>query len=220
MEKVETDWCMSGLEALDEETCYLLPTGAKRLLIYLHGIVPPVPVSPQKENVMTAVKNAATRAGVAALVPRGVRGIGPSGSKDWWAWPTSPDKHAELARGLVERFGAERKKLEALAGAPFERVYLAGSSNGAYFAVNLALRGEIEIDGLGAMSGGAKTAIARTKPLAVYIGFGTYDDSTKNGAKALARATEAAGWKTKLAEHPFGHGAKEVYLDEAFAFWD
>jgi hypothetical protein len=24
----------------------------------------------------------------------------------------------------------------------------------------------------------------------------------------------------RVAEHPFGHGAREVYLDEAFAFWD
>ena len=55
---------------------------------------------------------------------------------------------------------------------------------------------------------------------AVYVGFGTYDETAKNGAKALASTTERAGWKTKLAEHPFGHGAKEVYLDEAFAFWD
>lgn len=192
----------------------------RRVLVYLHGIVPPVPTSPQKENVMTAVRNAATRAGAAALVPRGVRGIGPSGSKDWWAWPTSPGKHAELAPALVARIGAAKKKLEALAGAPFERTYLAGSSNGAYFAANLALRGEIDADGLGAMSGGAPAPIARTRPLAVYVGFGTYDETSKNGARALARATEAAGWRTKLAEHPFGHGAREVYLDEAFAFWD
>ncbi len=192
----------------------------RRLLVYLHGIVPPVPTSPQKENVMASVRSASTRAGAAALVPRGVRGIGPGGSKDWWAWPTSPGKHAELAPALASRIEAAKKKLERLAGAPFDRTYLAGSSNGAYFAVNLALRGEIEVDGLGAMSGGAPAPIARRRPLAVYIGFGTYDESSRSGAKALARSVESAGFRTKLAEHPFGHGAREVYLDEAFAFWD
>lgn len=156
---------------LDEETCFVLPLLApgrpRRLLVYLHGIVPPVPTSPQKENVMTSVLHAATRAGAAALVPRGLRGIGPAGAKDWWAWPTSPKSHAEHAPALVARISSAKAKLEERAGAPFERTYLAGSSNGAYFAVNLALRGELDVDGVGAMSGGAPTPATRKEPLAV-----------------------------------------------------
>jgi predicted esterase len=199
----------------------LRPGKPRRVLIYLHGIVPPQPKnSPQKENVMAAVFHAATRAGAAAIVPRGVRGIGPAGSKDWWAWPTSPDKHAELAPSLVARIDRVKKKLEAIAGAPFERTFLAGSSNGAYFATTLALRGEIGIDGLGAMSGGAPVAITRTTPLAVYVGFGSSDEASRSGGAGLAQKAASVGWKTKIAEHPGGHGAREVYLDEAFAFWD
>jgi predicted esterase len=223
---VTTDWCTAGLLGLDAETCYLPPARGRtrpppRLLVYLHGIIPPqVGNSPQKENVMTAVKSAAQRAGIAVIVPRGIQGVGPSGSKDWWAWPTSPDKHAELALGLAKRIEGAKKKLEDALGVTFERTYLAGSSNGAYFAVNLALRGELEVDGLGAMSGGAPTTILRKKPLPVYVGYGKYDEPSKTGGLALARAAEAAGWKTKVAEHPFPHGAREVYIDEAFAFWD
>lgn len=222
---VHTDWCTAGLLGLDEETCYLPPPAGdkrpRRLLVYLHGIIPPqVGNNPQKENVMASVKNAAQRAGAAALVPRGVRGVGPVGSKDWWAWPTSPDNHAELAAGIVTRIEDAKKKLEDATGGPFARTYLAGSSNGGYFAVNLALHGDIEIDGLGAMSGGAPAPIVRKKPLPVYVGFGTYDEPSKKGGLALAKAVEAAGWKTKVAEHPFAHGAKDVYIDEAFAFWD
>jgi len=220
---VHTDWCTGGLVGLDEETCYLPPRSSdkpRRLLIYLHGIIPPAHVgSVQKENVMSAVKNATERAGAAAIVPRGIQGVGPSGSKDWWAWPTSPDAHARHASALVKRIEAAKKKLEDALGAPFAKTYLAGSSNGAYFAVNLALAGEIEVDGLGAMSGGAPAPIKRTKPLAVYVGYGKFDEVSKNGGLALAKATEAAGWKTKVAEHPFPHGAREVYIDEAFAFW-
>ena len=48
---------------------------------------------------------------------------------------------------------------------------------------------------------------------------GAYDDESKKGAKALASVMRAAKWPTKLAEHPFGHGAREVYLDESFVFW-
>jgi predicted esterase len=221
---VRTDWCTAGLVALDEETCYALPPPSNgrptRVLVYLHGIVPPVASSPQKENVMSSVLRASMRAGAAAIVPRGIRGVGPSGAKDWWAWPTSPRKHAELAPAIALRIGSAKKKLEEIVGAPFARTYLAGSSNGAYFATALALRGEIDVDALGAMSGGSASPIMRKRPLPVYVGFGTYDEATKRGARALARAAEAVGWKTKLAEHPFGHGAREVYLDEAFAFWD
>lgn len=221
---VTTDWCAAGLAALDETTCYVLPpldpAAPRRLLVYLHGIVPPIAESEPKEKVMRVVERAAKRAGAAALVPRGIRGVGPSGAKDWWAWPTSPKAHAEHASSIAARIAEAKAKLEALAGAPFDRTYLAGSSNGAYFAVNLALRGEIEADALGAMSGGAPSPIARRTPLAVYVGYGAKDPASMRGAKALARVTEAAGFPTKLAEHPFGHGAREEYLDEAFAFWD
>jgi predicted esterase len=222
---VKTDWCTEGYLAIDEETCFLPPPAdggrTRRLLVYLHGIIPPSPANPpQKENVMTAVKNAAQRAGAAALVPRGLKGVGPAGSKDWWAWPTSPDAHAEHAMAIVKRIEAAKHTVEDALGAPFARTYLAGSSNGAYFAVNLALRGEIEIDGLGAMSGGAPAPITRKRPLAVYVGFGTFDEPSKKGGLALAKATEAVGWKTKVAEHPFPHGAREVYIDEAFELWD
>ena len=224
---VQTDWCTAGLIGLDEETCYLPPRSGdarpRRLLVYLHGIIPPKHVGTvQKENVMRAVKNAAERAGAAAIVPRGIQGVGPSGSKDWWAWPTSPDAHAKHAPALVKRIEAAKAKLEDALGGPFAKTYLAGSSNGAYYAVNLALRDEIAIDGLGAMSGGApgSAAITRKTPIAVYIGFGSSDEPSKNGGLALAKATEAAGFKTKVAEHPFPHGAREIYIDEAFSFWD
>ena len=223
---VTTDWCTSGLIGLDEETCYLPPRAGdarpRRLLIYLHGIIPAKHVGTvQKENVMSAVKNAAARAGAAAIVPRGIQGVGPSGSKDWWAWPTSPDAHAKHGPALVKRIEAAKAKLEDALGGPFAKTYLAGSSNGAYFAVNLALRDEIAIDGIGAMSGGAPgSAVTRTKPIGVYIGFGGSDEPSKNGGLALAKVTEAAGWKTKVAEHPFPHGAREIYIDEAFSFWD
>ena len=51
-----------------------------------------------------------------------------------------------------------------------------------------------------------------------YIGFGSHD-SVGRSARALADVLRGAGWPVRLAEHPVGHGAKEIYLDEAFAFW-
>lgn len=227
---VETDWCVEGMRGLDEDACYVRPQGrATKLLVYLHGIVPPTRDSVQKQAVQGAVIAAARRAGALAVVPRGHRGIGPGGARDWWAWPTSPATHAQRVKEIVARWVEMKKKLEALNGAPFEKTYLAGSSNGAYFLSALALRGDADalgfpIDGYGAMSGGAPggrgaDALSGRAPRPVYVGYGTYDAETKKGAKALADVFEAAGWPVKIAEHPFGHGAREVYLDEAFAFW-
>ena len=232
---VTTDWCLDGLTALDEETCYVLPdrdgdAGAQAtpLLVYLHGIVPPVPTSPQKERVELAVLHAAKRAHAAALLPRGVRGIGPGAAHDWWAWPTEPAAHAKYAAAMVAKWADARRRLEAVAGAPFARTYLAGSSNGAYFLTALALGGDLArfgfvVDGYGAMSGGssggrAASSLPKT-PRPFYVGYGTLDDSTRSSARALASLLVAAKWPTRASAHPVGHGAREEYLDEAFTFW-
>jgi predicted esterase len=215
---------------LDDDCCFVAPPNATKLLVYLHGIVPPTKDSVQKQTVQGAVSKSAMRAGIAALVPRGRRGIGPDGARDWYAWPTSPSAHAQLVKEIVSRFGVLEKKLEALLGRKFARTYLAGSSNGAYFLSALALRNDCDelgfpVDGYGAMSGGAPggrgaAALAGHPARPVYVGFGTYDSETRSGARALAAVFESAHWPVRIAEHPFGHGAREVYLDEAFAFWD
>jgi predicted esterase len=228
---VATDWCVDGLTALDEDVCYVLPpTEAgtpRRLLVYLHGIVPPVADSPQKHTVEGAVLHASLRAGAAALVPRGHRGIGPAQARDWWAWPTTSAAIAEFAPAMIARWAAAKKKLESIVGRPFERTYLAGSSNGAYFVASLALRGDLPssvfpVDGFGAISGGAAASgpPGRVAPRPFYVGYGTYDEETKTRAPSLVSSLKSAHWPVLAAEHPLGHGANEAYLDEAFAFWD
>jgi predicted esterase len=242
--RVTSDWCVEGLAPLDEETCYVLPDDADGgvesirdssartapvLLVYLHGVVPPTAESPQKERVELAVLHAARRAGAAALVPRGMRGIGPGAAHDWWAWPTEPAAHAKYAASLVAKWARARRHLEQIAGAPFAHTYLAGSSNGAYFLTTLALSGDLErfgfpVDGYGAMSGGATGGRAATSlPAAArhpfYVGYGAYDETTKTSANALAELLTRAHWPTRRRELPVGHGAREEYLDEAFAFW-
>lgn len=224
---VRTDWCLEGWRGLDEGTCYFVPEGGatrtpRRLLVYLPGIVPPTPTSPQKEKVQRVVAAAAARAGAVALLPRGRRGIGPAGAKDWWAWPTSAGDHAAYAAAMVAEWSAARARLEAALG-PFERVYLAGSSSGAYFLTALALTGAVEMDGYAAASGGAtglagaRATSASKRPF--YVGYAS-GDPTHGGPKALGAFLASAGWPVRVAEHAGGHGAREVYLDEAFAFWD
>lgn len=226
---VRTEWCVDGVRGLDEDACYVPgKPGDRTLLVYLHGIVPPEPESPQKTTVEGAVREAAERAGITALIPRGRSGLGPTFARTWWAWPTAPDAHTRTVDALVARWGTLKKKLEAQSGVPFTRTYLAGSSNGAYFLAALALRGDCDrlgfpVDGYAAISGGAPGGLAvqvgRTRR-PVYVGYGLYDGESPGGAKALALTFESAHWPVKRAPHPLGHGAHAVYLDEALAFFD
>jgi hypothetical protein len=137
--------------------------------------------------------------------------------------PRPPRRRQEGAGGDLRR--AAKKALEAISGAPFERTFLAGSSNGAYFLTALAVRGDQEthgfpIDGFGAISGGAGGRPVPTSPHPFYVGYGAYDPETKANIRPLLTALEAAKWPTRVEVHPFSHGAREIYLDEAFAFWD
>lgn len=220
-----TDWCLDGWRALDAGTCYLVPEGldgaaSPTLLVYLSGIVPPEPKSPQKENVQRVVASAARRAGVVAMLPRGRRGIGPAGAKDWWAWPTTARDYAAHASAMLAEWAAARGKLETALG-HFDRVYLAGSSSGAYFITALVFAGAVDMNGYAAISGGSSSyarADAEVKKRPFYVGYAS-GDSTNGGPKSLGRLLETAGWPVRIAVHPGGHGAREVYLDEAFAFW-
>jgi len=104
----------------------------------------------------------------------------------------------------------------------FGRVYLAGSSSGAYFVASVLLHGHMpEVAGYAVLSGGSGyvTPVLATLPASpVYVGFGQHD-SVAGAARALGAKLEALGWPVKVAAHPTGHGAREIYLDEAFTFW-
>ena len=219
---METDWCTADVSALDVSNCYVLPEEPTRtLLIYLHGIVPPTKDSPQKTNFEKVVANAARRAGAAALIPRGEQGLAPKKYDRWWGWPTTGPSYRRLGEKFIRQFGEAREKLEDVAGVKFERVYVAGSSAGAYFAAAIALHGGMQADGFGAMSGGAgwKTEeLSQLPPKPFYVGYGEHD-SVGGSARALGKLLKDAGWPVKVASHPLGHGAREVYIDEAFEFW-
>jgi predicted esterase len=122
----------------------------------------------------------------------------------------------------VGDLAAAQEKLEALLGVSFSPVCLAGSSSGAYFVARLALRGGIDVDGFGAISGGTGSEtieLARLAPKPFYIGYGKYDGYVRRAIPTLVDVLSRARWPILVAEHPVDHGAREVYLAEAFAFW-
>jgi predicted esterase len=218
-------WCTEGLETLHEGTCFVIPESGlkspRALLIYLHGVI--APGGDTQKHVQGIVARNARARGYVALMPRGLRGLGPPPVQDWWAWPTTPEAHARHARALTRQWLEAREALERRLGSPFARTYVAGSSNGAFFVAALALKGELAADGYGAVSGGARAGrhagnIARTGRAPFYVGYGAHDD-LKPYPIELGQLLREAGWPHRVVEHPLGHGAHEVYLDEAFAFW-
>jgi hypothetical protein len=226
-----TDWCPYGLPNLTHDACYAETVrGAPRneLLIYLHGLVPSARLSEQKESVHRAVLEATRRRGASAILPRGVRGIGPDVSHDAWAWPTAPASHERHIGAIVRRLIELRGVLERARGARFTRVYLAGSSNAAFFLSAGLLAGDfahlgLSVDGIAILSGGAPggravSARARTRPIPTYIGFGSRDGHTR-GARELATLLRGYAWPLRVRELPLEHGAHAEYLNEAFTFW-
>lgn len=227
---LESAFCLRGVvDTLAEDACYVLPDRpTTTLLVYLPGLMPPGAESPEKRGVETVVANAARRAGVAALVPRGPTRAelaaplrDPKGLDGYRTWPTGDDTYRRHARRLVEHIEAQRRALEALVGTRFERVFLGGSSAGAYFVAHLALRGDFPADGFAVLSGGSGRPSPRLSDLPrrpLYVGYG---DGDVTGAKAeeVAAQARAAGWSVRVARHHTGHGSREVYLDEAFAFF-
>jgi predicted esterase len=222
IEWAKSDWCIEGLVALDDETCVTVPASHDdSLLVYLHGILPPYPESAPKTRVQTIVKDAATRGNIIAMMPRGVKGIGPKNFETWYAWPTASNDYAKYARAMVADWATLRAKLESKLGIKFKRTYLAGSSSGAYFLAALAIHGHAQFDGFGAMSGGAAwptPELQSLPPRPLYVGYGT-QDSVGGMARTFATMMQGAGWPVRVAEHPFGHGAQGVYIDEALAFF-
>jgi predicted esterase len=156
--------------------------------------------------------------------------VGPKATRTWWAWPLSQPAYGRELDAIVDGWKKAKAVLEAAQGAPFDRTYLAGSSNGAYFVTRLVLRGDLEprgfhVDGFGAMSGGSAagrgaSSLEGREVRRFYVGFGSHDPASKEAARPLVALLRAAGWPVRVAENPVGHGAREVYIDEAFAFWD
>jgi predicted esterase len=217
------------VETLAEDACYVVPDRpTTTLLVYLPGMMPPTPESPEKRTVETVVARAARRAGVAALIPRGptrdelvapahdAKGLGA-----YRSWPTSDEVYQRFARRLVSHIASQRRALEALVGAPFERVFVGGSSAGAYFVGHLALRGDLAADGYAILSGGSSRPAPHLGELPrrpFYVGFGD-GDTIGETARQVAAQARAAGWNVQVSVHHTGHGSREVYLDEAFALF-
>lgn len=218
-------WCLPGVDALDPETCVVVPDEIKpprTLVIYLHGVVNPWSENHNRDYQLVVRDNARHR-GFVAMIPRGRRGIGPDNARGHWAWPTTTDVYNQMGKEITRIWLEKKKIIEAGLGQPFEKTFLAGSSNGAYFLTSLALKGDFVADGFAALSGGTKGGWSRWTlghhqlRAPFYVGYGTADDSSAD-PESLGELLRDVRWPSKVAVHVCGHGAQPIYLEEAVPF--
>lgn len=219
-------WCAPELASLPGEVCAFLPAreapGPRVLVIFLHGVVQHD--SGWQWAQQRGAARAGARHGVAVMMPRGRRGIGPKTMEDWWCWPTASAAQTAHEDALLAEWDAARAELERRAGGRFERVLVFGFSNGAYYATSLAMRGRLPVDGYAAFAGGSgarylQRAGAQTKLRApIFVGWGGKDPAHQDQV-ALAKMLRSLKWPSRSLGKPrAGHAMTDEQVDQAFAF--
>ncbi len=219
-------WCAAELQALTNEVCAFVPdapsTGPRTLIIHLHGVIPPETTS--QWNQQRAAAKVGTSYGFTVIMPRGRRGIGPSGKEEWWAWPTDIDARGKFEHSLVSEWLGAKAALEKKAGAPFERTYIFGFSNGAYYATSLAMRGVVAVNGYALFAGGSGAPYHESDgrknknrvPIAVAWGAA---DPAHEKQEDLVKLLDRLRWPSiSLGHQHTGHVMTEMQVAEALGY--
>jgi predicted esterase len=224
---VPARWCAPELDTLGDDVCYALPAGddepPRELVIFLHGVIAP------RGTWQWAQQRAAARASavhrVAAIMPRGRRGLRTDSMKDWWTWPTGAVAQRAVEQQVLDSWWSAKRALEDRIGRPFARTYVFGFSNGAYYVSSLALRGRLEVDGYAAFAGGIAPKPIRAEPYAgvpripFYVGYGQHDTPAVRDASTLRRAFRVLDWPGKVVGRSrLGHVMTDSQVREALEF--
>ncbi len=220
-------WCAPELEVVGDDVCAFTPkqaaAGPRTLVIFLHGVVKP------DTQWQWAQQRGAARAaeahGFTVLMPRGRAGIGPKGMESWWSWPTAASAQARVEDELVGEWRAARGALESRSGAPFERVWVFGFSNGAYYATSLAMRGRLaDADGFAVFAGGSgasyleKSGQAQKRRAPFFVAWGERDPAHGDQVK-LAKLLRRLRWPSKSeGAKRAGHAMTDKQVTDAVQF--
>lgn len=223
------DWCAPNIAHLPSGVCYAAPSSfapnrPRTLVIFLHGVIQEG--TTWQWNPQRGMSLAARAHGYAVLMPRGRLGISrhrTSDTSDQWTWPTAHVAQQQVENEVIGEWAQARKELEAELGSPFERVWIFGFSNGAYYASSLALRARLPADGFAVFAGGgAPKPFPRGPALRapIYVGYGLRDRA-HNDPRQLGAALRAAHWPSKSVGKPgVGHSIADSQLNEAIEFLD
>lgn len=220
------EFCAPELESLGGGACFFAPKQVKAkepktLVLFLHSLVG-VRGRFQWEQQRTLAR-LGERTGISVLMPRGRLGIGPGRAPDVWAWPTSHAAEQTIEPELLAEWSELRKEVARRHG-EFERVFVMGFSNGAYYATSLAVRAQIDADGYAVFAGGsgsrwiAARARATTKGRApIFIGYGTRD-AARHDARALGQLLARLKWPHRVRSADVGHTVTNDQLDRAVEY--
>lgn len=225
----ETPWCAPGIDALAHDVCYHVPTkavpeGKHTLLVFLHGVT--LPGSGWQHAPQRGLVLRSEHYGITVLMPRGRRGYGPGTMRNWWTWPASVAGQAAVENEVLDEWLAAKKVLEDRAGRPFDKLYIFGFSNGAYYASSLALRGRLPVDGYGIFAGGSApeqasrwAAGVRPRP-PIYVGYGERDATARKDSRTLDKVLRALQWRHRWVGRPrVGHSMTDAQVREALEFF-
>lgn len=228
-------WCAPEVSSLSNSVCTYTPEkiadGPKTLVIFLHGLTSAG--SDWQYAFQRAGKRIADSKGFTVIMPRGRLGVGPGNATDTWAWPTAQGNQTTTEGEILAEWATAQSELEAKNGAKFDRVWVFGFSNGAYYAASLASRGRLAMDGddkhpvasgyavfaggSGAsyMSATAKNVTDRPR---FFVAWGGQDPA-HGDQEELAHMLHDLGWPLKTSPAPkAGHTATDKQLADAVAF--
>jgi predicted esterase len=220
------EFCAPELESLAGGACYAAPkqhaaNEPKTLVLFLHSLVG-ARGNWQWEQQRTLAR-VGERSGMSVLMPRGRLGIGPGRKPDVWAWPTSHAAEQTVEPEVLAEWVKLREEVTRRHG-EFERTFVMGFSNGAYYATSLAVRAQLDADGYAVFAGGsgsrwiAARARATTKRRApIFIGYGTRD-AARHDARALANLLGRLKWPHRVRSADVGHTVTNDQLDRAVAY--
>jgi predicted esterase len=207
-------WCAPETEALPGDVCYVDANAAGRrtLVVFLHGLIPRNTTWQWTQH--RAMARDAREYHFAAIMPQAPE-VGPGGAGGY-AWPGS----SANPQAIVEPWTAARRYVEARDGRPFDEVFVLGFSSGAYFAMSLALRDQVEVDGYAAFAGGApmQPAAEVHHRAPIFVGVTARDASTADTARALGRTLETLGWPHRVDEADIGHMFADAHVGRAVAY--
>ena len=228
-------WCAPEIEALADDVCALTPKreaqGPRTLVVFLHGVVKPDTSWQWAQQ--RGVARAAEAHGFTVIMPRGRALIGPKGMETWWTWPTSATAQAKVEDELLAEWEGARTFLEDRSTRPFERVWVFGFSNGAYYATSLAMRGRLarapaalHADGFAAFAGGSgasylQKAGRETKSRApFFVAWGEKDPAHADQV-SLAKMLRGLDWPSKSeSAKRAGHAMTDKQVSDAVRFLD
>jgi predicted esterase len=214
----EKPWCGPDVVELSDHVCFADGgAGAERktLILYLHGMLVPVPGFQYVQQKALAMEAKARH--LTVLFPTSPL------TKDGYYWPTSAAAQKEQEPALLAGLAKARAALAERVGHSFDETFVVGFSSGAYYGSSLALRGALDVDGYIVLAGGsswgrpsAGDAHGRRAP--VFVGVSASDSQTASHSRAFAGTLAALHWPYRVEERNVGHLVDDVFLAHGLAW--